>query len=149
MELSSILCNNPNGKRIWNRADTCMGITESLCNTPGTHKCFNYVHVHAQSLQSCPTLCNGTDCGLPGSSVHGILQGRILEWGACSPPGDLPDLGIEPTCLTCPRLACRFFTTNATWESTVSTVQFSCSVVSNSLWPHGLQHERLPCPSPP
>ena len=30
----------------------------------------------------------------------------------------------------------------------VSSVQFSCSVVSNSLWPHGLQHARLPCPSP-
>ena len=29
-----------------------------------------------------------------------------------------------------------------------SSVQFSCSVVSNSLWPHGLQHARLPCPSP-
>ena len=28
-----------------------------------------------------------------------------------------------------------------------SSVQFSCSVVSNSLWPHGLQHARLPCPS--
>ena len=28
------------------------------------------------------------------------------------------------------------------------TVQFSCSVVSNSLWPHGLQHSRLPCPLP-
>ena len=28
------------------------------------------------------------------------------------------------------------------------SVQFSCSVVSNSLWPHGLQHARLPCPSP-
>ena len=29
-----------------------------------------------------------------------------------------------------------------------SQYQFSCSVVSNSLWPHGLQHARLPCPSP-
>ena len=29
------------------------------------------------------------------------------------------------------------------------SVQFSCSVVSNSLWPHGLQHTRHPCPSPP
>ena len=28
------------------------------------------------------------------------------------------------------------------------SVQFSCSVLSNSLWPHGLQHARLPCPSP-
>ena len=30
----------------------------------------------------------------------------------------------------------------------LSSIQFSCSVVSNSLWPHGLQHARLPCPSP-
>ena len=30
----------------------------------------------------------------------------------------------------------------------VQSVQFSCSVMSDSLWPHGLQHARLPCPSP-
>ena len=30
--------------------------------------------------QSCPTLCNAMDCRPPGSSVHGILQARILEW---------------------------------------------------------------------
>ena len=30
--------------------------------------------------QSCPTLCNSVDCSPPGSSVHGILQARILEW---------------------------------------------------------------------
>ena len=30
--------------------------------------------------QTCPTLCNPMDCSLPGSSVHGILQARILEW---------------------------------------------------------------------
>ena len=30
--------------------------------------------------QSCPTLCNPMDCGIPGSSVHGIFQARILEW---------------------------------------------------------------------
>ena len=29
---------------------------------------------------SCPTLCHPMDCSLPGSSVHGILQARILEW---------------------------------------------------------------------
>ena len=33
-------------------------------------------------LQSCPTLCDPVDCTLPGSSVHGILQARILEWTA-------------------------------------------------------------------
>ena len=32
--------------------------------------------------QSCLTLCDPTDCSLPGSSVHGILQARILEWAA-------------------------------------------------------------------
>ena len=35
------------------------------------------------------------DCSPPGSFVHGILQARILEWGAISSPGDLPDPGIE------------------------------------------------------
>ena len=30
--------------------------------------------------QSCPTLCDLMDCSLPGSSIHGILQTRILEW---------------------------------------------------------------------
>ena len=46
--------------------------------------------------QSCPTLCNPRDCSSPGSSVHGILQARILEWVAIPFPGDLPYLGIEP-----------------------------------------------------
>ena len=35
---------------------------------------------HIQLLQSCLTLCDPMDCSLPGSSVHGILQARILEW---------------------------------------------------------------------
>ena len=38
--------------------------------------------MHAQLLQSCPTLCNHMDYSLAGSSVHRILQIRILEWGA-------------------------------------------------------------------
>ena len=32
--------------------------------------------------QSCPTVRNPMDCSLPGSSVHGIFQARVLEWGA-------------------------------------------------------------------
>ena len=32
--------------------------------------------------QSCPTLSDLVDCSLPGSSVHGIFQARVLEWGA-------------------------------------------------------------------
>ena len=38
----------------------------------------------AKSLQSCLTLCNPMDCSPLGSSVHGILQARILEWIAKS-----------------------------------------------------------------
>ena len=34
--------------------------------------------------QSCSTLCDPMDCSLPGSSIHGILQARVLEWGAIS-----------------------------------------------------------------
>ena len=40
-----------------------------------------HVHVHAQL---CLTLCDLVDCSSPGSSVHGILQARILEWVAIS-----------------------------------------------------------------
>ena len=46
--------------------------------------------------QSCLTLRSPMDCNLPGSSVHAILQARILEWDAMPPPGDLPYSGIEP-----------------------------------------------------
>ena len=38
--------------------------------------------VCAKLLQSCPALCDPIDYSLPGSSVHGILQARILEWVA-------------------------------------------------------------------
>ena len=41
-----------------------------------------YMLCYAKLLQSCPTLCDAMDCSPPGSSVHGILQARILEWVA-------------------------------------------------------------------
>ena len=40
------------------------------------------LYVHAKLLQLCPTPCNPMDDSPPGSSVHGILQARILEWVA-------------------------------------------------------------------
>ena len=48
-------------------------------------------------------------CSLPGSSVHGISQTRILEWVAISSPGDLPDPRTKPTSLGSPALAGGFF----------------------------------------
>ena len=45
---------------------------------------------------SCPTLCDPMDSSLPGSSVHGILQARILNWVAIPLSKGSPDPEIEP-----------------------------------------------------
>ena len=50
----------------------------------GCHFLLQYMKVKKESevTQSCPTLRNPVDCSPPGSSVHGIFQARVLEWGA-------------------------------------------------------------------
>ena len=48
-------------------------------------------------VQSCLTLCSPMNCSPLGSSVHGILQARILEWVVVPPPGDLLNPGVTPT----------------------------------------------------
>ena len=54
------------------------------------------------ATQSCPTLCNLMACSLPGSSVHGISQARILEWVAISfPRGIFPTQGWNFGLLHC------------------------------------------------
>ena len=40
------------------------------------------VKSESEVAQSCPTLSNFTDCSLPGSSIHGISEAGVLEWGA-------------------------------------------------------------------
>ena len=76
------------------------------------------VCMHDKLLQSCLILCDPLEYSQPGSSVHGILQARILEWVAMSsPPGDLPDLVIKSQTLTPPALAGRFFTTSNTYKA--------------------------------
>ena len=62
--------------------------------------------VHAQLLRPV-WLWDPVDCSLPGSSVHGISQARILDWVTVSFPGDLPNPGLE---LTSPELTGGFFT---------------------------------------
>ena len=44
--------------------------------------CYVCVCVCVLVTQLCPTLSDPMDCRLPGSSVHGIFQARVLEWGA-------------------------------------------------------------------
>ena len=73
----------------------------------------------AKLLQSCPTLCDPIDGSPSGSPVPGILQARTLEWVAIAFSGE-----------------------------SLSSVQFSRSVVSDSLRPHESQHAGLPCLSP-
>ena len=82
----------PMCKQVFLHARTCVCVHVRVC-------------VRACSVtQSCLTLWEQTDCSLPGSSVHGIFQARILE-------GNLPDPGIKSTSLVSPALAGRFFTT--------------------------------------
>ena len=50
----------------------------------------------SEVAQSCPTPSDPMDCSPPGSFLHGILQARVLEWGAISFSRDRPDPGIEP-----------------------------------------------------
>ena len=53
---------------------------------------YHWGKVEVLVVRSCPTLCDPMDCSPPGSLVHGILQARILKWGAIpfySPPGSL------------------------------------------------------------
>ena len=52
--------------------------------------------------QSCPTLCDPMDCSPPGSSVHGILQARILEWVA------IPFSRVSPRPRDWTRVSCTF-----------------------------------------
>ena len=76
------------------------------------HKPFSTLCVHAKLLQSCLTLCDPMDYSLPGSSVHGLLQARILEWVAM-----LFSRGFSQPKDPSPALTDRFFTTSTTWEA--------------------------------
>ena len=93
--------------------------------------------------------CDPMDCSPPHSSVHGIPQSRILEWVAISCSRGSTPSGIKPMS---PVLNVESLPLNHKYiflySLYINMYQFSCSVVSNSLQPHGLQHARPPCPSP-
>ena len=62
--------------RLWGRTPLSLSLSIYI------YICIYICAVHAKSLQLCPTLCDPLDYSLPGSSVHGIFQARILEWVA-------------------------------------------------------------------
>ena len=66
------------------------------------------------SAQSCPTLYDPMDYSLTGSSIHGILQARILEWVAIPSSRDPPDPGIH--LVSCIFFVDRLFTAKPPWK---------------------------------
>ena len=94
------------------------------------------------------------DCSPPCSSVHGILQVRILEWDVIPFSGGF-SFPRDQTWVSC--IASRFFIVLTDQKPTVrkkshwinifmlTPVQFSRSVISDSLWHHEPQHTRPPC----
>ena len=84
--------------------------------------------MYIKSHQLCLTLCDPMDCSPPGSSVHGILQARILEWVAISSSrgSSWPRDRTHASCSSC--IAGRFFTTEAPGKPSES-----CSVMSDCL----------------
>ena len=88
------------------------------------------------------------DCSLPGSSLYGISQARILECVVISFSRGSPQ-SRDLTCVSC--IAGRFSTTEPLGKPILyvhfSSVQFGRSVMSDSLRPHESQHARPPCPS--
>ena len=107
----------------------------------------SYIHFWFCCLfaKTCMTLCNPMNYSMPGSSVHGFFQARILEWVAISLSrgSSLPRDGIHIFCLG------RWILYHwAMREAFIfSSVQFSRSVVSDSLRSHEPQHTLPLCPS--
>ena len=83
-----------------------LGLDLSLLNGKGTD-----IGLYLTVCSVMSDSCDPMDCGPPGSSVHGILQARILEWVAISYSRDVPDPGMEAVSLASLTLAGEFFTT--------------------------------------
>ena len=86
--------------------------------------------VRAKLLQSCPSLCDPMNHGLPGSSVHGILQARILEWVAVSYSrgSSQPRGQTHVSCVSC--IAGGFFTPEPPGKPNLFLLQHFCSCFS-------------------
>ena len=93
-------------------------VCASFCVDTGFHsfRCISRSGIaSAKSLQSCLTLCHTMDCSLPGCSVHGILQARILEWVAI--PSSRESSQPRDQTLTSSALVSGFLTSGTTWEA--------------------------------
>ena len=88
-----------------NTGVACHFLLQGNFPTQRLNPCFLGGCLGAKSRQSCPSLCNPMDCSPPGSSAHGSLQARILEWIVMSSSGGIfPDPGIESVSPAAPAL---------------------------------------------
>ena len=103
-EISSLLQLNHTSSQRKKRWVVFKDQSEIWKNEPGSVYFFLWLHacMCAKLLQSYPTLCNPMDCSLPGSSVYGILQARILEWVA-KPSSRRSSQSRDPTQVSCLR----------------------------------------------
>ena len=87
----------------------------------GCHFIFQCMKVKSESevTQSCLTLSDSRDCSLPGSSVHGIFQARVLEWGA---------IAFSVFTLTCTNLVFVVFLSKITHNRWESKLMEKCSL---------------------
>ena len=95
----------------------------------GCHFLLQCMKVKSESevVQSCLTLSDPMDCSLPGSSVHGIFQARVLEWGAIA-------FSVNTLCMSAKSLQCLTLCD-----------PMDCSSPGSSV--HGLLQARLAMPS--
>ena len=94
-------------------------------------------------IQLCLTLCDPMDSSPPGSSVHGIFQARILEWVAISYSREKYKM-VQSFLENNLEVSLIVKHIPSIYSGTFSSVHFGCSVMSDSLWPHELQHARPP-----
>ena len=92
-----------------------------------------HTYVQAKSPQSCPILWDPMGCSPPGSSVHGILQARILESVATPSSKGSSNPGVEPVSPASPALVGRFFTTEPPGKSRQHILEYYSIFIFKSL----------------
>ena len=120
----------------WSPQSLCSECFPILCDlSKPWHEELNAATCHCACMhaQLCPTLCDPMDCSLPWSSVHEILQVRILEWAAMpsSRGSSWPRDQTNISYVFC--IAGGFFTTESTWQAP-SVIVYDINCTEGKRW---------------